>query len=68
MGEVFTLQKLANSTNQGSLYLCRASFQYLPAFLWSESLFVQLSIISLIVPGTEYVLSKCLLAELMMKV
>lgn len=32
-----------------------------------QSLFVQLSIVSLIVSGTEYVLSKCLLVELMMK-
>ena len=48
-GEVLTPQKLANCTNQRSLH--RASFQHLPAFFWSDILFVWLSIIFLIVPG-----------------
>lgn len=36
--EIFPPQKLAHGTNQGSLHLCRTTFQLLPASLWSETL------------------------------
>lgn len=50
MREVFIWHKLAHGINQSFFYLPIASFQHFSASLWSETLFVWLITVSLVVP------------------